>query len=353
MADLSIRVVRGSTWEHLAVIAVIIFFTLSAWAQMQRPGEGRWQTFDPQSGPQFGRSAELRGSASVGGQPAAGATIRLQNPSNGMTVASAQTDMTGSFDLENLEPGTYILIADYGMQELQDRVSISPLQPPIEVRFAGNVPPGSGATVSAAQLQVPRKALDALQDARHELAGNHLKKAEKKLADALHIEPRFPAALAFRATLRLSGGDTGSALQDLDNAIHIDPHYPDAYFIMGAALNILQRFKDAARSLNQGIRLNPGAWQGHFEMGKALLGEGQPLAAIRELDSAAKSAPPKFASLHLVRGAALLRLERYDEGAAELQSYLKLDPQAQDAPQVKQTLAQIQDKLTPAAGGAQ
>ncbi len=327
-----------------------MLFALSAWAQMRIPdGAPRSPSFEAP----FDRSTEFRGSVSVGGQPAAGAIIRLQNPNKGGMVASAQTDMAGSFVVENVEPGNYILTVEYGVQQVQDSITINPLQPPIEVRFAGNQPAASGSTVSAAQLQVPRKAISALQDARQALAGNHLEKAEKKLADALKIAPRFPEALTLRAALHLSGGKTDAALQDLDSAIHFDPNYPDAYFMMGATLNTLQRFKDAVRSLNLGIRLNPSAWQGHFEMGKALLGEGDALAALHELDMAVKSTPPKFAAIHLLRGVALLRLQRYNEGASELQSYLKLDPQAQDAPQVKQTLAQIQAKLIPAAGAAQ
>ncbi len=331
-------------------MTLMLLFTWPAWGQLRASVDGRprerWQQ-------QSGRSAELRGIVSAGGRPVAGAIIRLQDSRMGMVVASTQTSTDGSFNLEGIDPGTYVLTVNYGVQGIQDSITITPLQPEIEVRFPGASPPGGSPSISASQLGVPQKAKNVLQDARRALAGNNLEKARKKLAQALQIEPRFPQALTLRAALHLSSGDTKSALDDLDNAIRIDPNYPDAYFMMGATLNGVQRFQDAERSVKQGLRLNPTAWQGCFELAKALLGEGQPGAALHELDAATKSAPPDFAAIHLVRGAALLRMQRYSEGAAEYATYLKLEPDAQDASQVKQALAQIQQKLAEALGGAE
>ncbi len=299
-------------------------------------------------------SASLRGMATIGGRPAVGATIILQDPQTGITVASAEAGNTGVFQIDSIPEGEYLLIAELGAATIHDRIAVLPLQPDIEVRFPAATPDTSSPVVSAFELAIPDKAKHALQEAREAMAKQKVDQAGKKIADALRIAPKYPQALALRAALRLGSGETSEALADLDNAIHLDPNYPFAYFVMGTTYNTLKQYDNAERALKTGMRLDPRAWQGHYEMARALLGKGQPQPALEQLNNALDTAPPNFTELHLLRGTALLQLQRYDECAQELQNFLQKDPNSALAPQVKTVLSEIsKHQVPPVAAGAQ
>ncbi|MFB3814787.1 MAG: tetratricopeptide repeat protein [Terriglobales bacterium] len=316
----------------------------SAWAQRYPMFDPEGPVRDPISAMQGG-PIQLRGRVTFGSRPASGALIRLQDPRNGMLIRSAQTGDDGMFTLPSVEPGLYLLTTYLGLQQVQEQIQVNAMQSDIEVRFASDVQPGGSPLVSAAELRIPDKARDALQDARHAMSKHDNAKAQRKIADALKIAPKFAAALTLRAVLALAGGNQAQAIQDLDRAIRDDPYYPEAYFMMGAAYNDMKQYRDAQRSLEQGMRLNPVAWQGHFEMSRSLLGLGDAAAALREAEAAIKTAPPNFAEVHLARGAALLQLQRYGESATELEAYLKKRPDGSAAPQARQVLAQVREKL--------
>ncbi len=291
--------------------------------------------------------AELHGTVLVGGRPAVGANVQLRSTQTGLVVSQAQTDAGGTFALESLPEGDYILTASIGVQQQQSEISLIGVEPGIQISFPGESAGGGSArgnsVVSAKQMLISGKARHSYDEAQRALAKNDFDRAERKVAEALSSYPQFPEALTLRAALRISRGHIEDAIADLDDAIRIDPNYPFAYFLSGAALNATDRYEDAERAVSQGIRLAPRAWQGHIELGKAMLGVGQPAAALKELDAASgDSLPASFSDIHLLRGMALLRLQRYGESAQELQNYLELQPNAPNAEQIRNIVTQMQ-----------
>jgi Flp pilus assembly protein TadD len=285
-------------------------------------------------------STSFSGRVVAGGKPLSGVMVQLENPATGMPVAGDLTDAAGQFKISGLQPGEYILVAEYQTQTVRDRISIAPLQPEMEINFP--VAASASSSVSVAELQVPEKARSRLRKAEQALARNDMSRAQQQLNEALQLAPRYAAALTLRGVVQLSAGETAAAINDFDYAIHSDPGYPYAYFAMGAALNQLSRYSDARRAAEQGLRLEPQAWQGHFEVARALLGEGRSAPALEQLDEAKQTAPPTFAQLHLLRGTILLNVHRYRESAQELQEYLKLNPNAPGSEHVRELLRQVE-----------
>jgi Tfp pilus assembly protein PilF len=331
---LSRNVLRG------IVLVPIIVVTGTGWAQVQMPTDMEI-TPGPSHSPDM-LSTSLSGRVVANGKPLSGVTVQLENPGTGMLVARDATGDAGQFKISGLKPGEYILVAEYQTQTVHDRISIAPLQPEIEINFP--VEASASSSVSVGELQVPEKARSRLRQAEQALAKNDINRAQQQLNEALQVAPRYAAALTLRGVIRLNAGETSAAINDFDYAIHSDPGYPYAYFAMGAALNELSRYSDARRAAEQGLRLEPRAWQGHFEVARALLGEGRAAPALEQLDEAKQTAPPTFAQLHLLRGTILLDVHRYRESAQELQEYLKLNPNAPGSERVKELLRQVESQ---------
>src|SRR5260370_36617879 len=95
--------------------------------------------------------------------------------------------------------------------------------------------------------------------------------AEKHVAKALEIYPKYSAALTLRAFLKLDTKDQAGAIDDLQKAIEYDGSYGLAYVGMGAALNAAKKFDEAIRTLERAQSLMPNAWQTYYEMGKSFL----------------------------------------------------------------------------------
>jgi tetratricopeptide (TPR) repeat protein len=284
----------------------------------------------------------------------AGATVKLENVFNGLAVASTVTGEGGQFEIDGVEPGDYRLVCEYRTDTVESRISLSRAgEDGIEIRLPSGLPAGdqvSGSAVSVAELKIPEKARHKLDEARRALAKGDTGRAEGKVAEALQLVPQFPEALTLQAMLWLAANHPQPAIADLEKAIRLAPNYTLAYFTMSTAMNQTMRFREARLAADQGLRLDPNAWQGHFELARALLGSGEPMLALGEVERAARTAPPDFPETHLLRGAVLMNLQRYDEGTTELRAFLKLRPNGIESSQAERLLQQSQMMQRPVSG---
>lgn len=200
---------------------------------------------------------------------------------------------------------------------------------------------GNGNTsISVAQYRVPQKARDALKKAREASANGKNDEAQKQLARALEIYPKYADALTLRAILKMDEKDLPGAVADLQQAITDDENCSMAYLVMGAVFNTESKFDDAIRALQRGQSLSPNSWQAYFEMAKALVGKTQYEPALRQLDRAQTLAPKDYPPIHLVRAHAMMGLNNYSDAMTELQAYLAKAPQGAGSQQAQKMLDQ-------------
>jgi tetratricopeptide (TPR) repeat protein len=131
------------------------------------------------------------------------------------------------------------------------------------------------------------------------------------------------------------------AVADAEQAVGCDPNYPISYFVLGSVYNDLDRSDDAIRTLDHGISIGPTYWQGYYEMSRALLRKGDFSAALRQAEHSSSLAPKEFASIHLVKGYAFLGMNNSIAARTELETYVKMKPDAESAARAKAVLAQI------------
>lgn len=275
-------------------------------------------------------------------KPLADVLVELRG-SNGSTVSSVYTNSSGTFEFPPLAPGTYNVIATSGVDQAQERVEIGSFPSSLRLRLphSSTASDGNGNTsVSVAQYRVPEKARDALRKAREASIKGKKDEAQKQLARALEIYPKYADALTLRAILKMDERDLPGAVADLQQAITDDENCPMAYLVMGAVFNTESKFDDAIRSLQRGQSLTPNSWQAYFEMAKALVGKAQYEPALRQLDRAQTLAPKDYPPIHLVRAHAMMALNNYSDAMTELQAYLAKAPQGAASQEAQKMLDQ-------------
>lgn len=303
------------------------------------------QVMVPQSSGHVGLFGSLSGSVrTADGKPVSDARVELRGTINGTVAASGYTNINGRFDFQNLAAGTYEIVADSGVDEARDRVTVQndlamvTLQLP---RIGASSSAGNNSTVSVAQLKVPEKARNEDKKAREALEKRDIADAWKHVNKALQITPQFAAALTTRALLELDNNQTPAAVADLERAVQFDAGYGLSFLVLGSAYNQLQHFDDAIRALDHGVALMPNYWQGYFELGKAYLGKNDLPNAQKQLDRCAQQAPPDYAPLHLVRANLDLALKNYPAAMAELETYLDHEPNSPNSDSARKTLGQV------------
>jgi Tfp pilus assembly protein PilF len=276
------------------------------------------------------------------GKPLKDAHVELRDAS-GSVVTSTYTNAGGSFEFSRVSSGFYEVVATSGLQQAQQRVDASHMPSPVELRLPVSSAPRDGNpanSVSVAEYKVPGKARDELKKAREASEKGKNDEAEKDVAKALEIYPKYADALTMRAILKMDSKDEDGAIADLQQAITDDENCALAYLVMGAALNLQSKFDDAIRALERGEALSPNSWQAYFEMGKSLVGKAQYQDALRQLDRAQSLMPREYPPLHLVKAHAMLALSDYTDAMAELQQYLAKEPNGPNTQEAQKMLAQ-------------
>lgn len=263
--------------------------------------------------------------------------------SSGATVNSVYTNAAGMFEFSQVQSGLYEVVATSGLEQTQQRVEMDKMPSAINLRLPVRSTPSDGSpsnSISVAQYRVPSKAREELKSAREATKKGQNADAEKHLAKALDIYPKYADALALRAILKMDANNSEGAVADLQEAIQDDESCALAYIVMGAILNTQQKFDDAIRTLERGEALAPDSWQAYFEMGKALIGKAQYEPALRQLEKAQALVPRDYPPIHLVKARAMMGLNNYSGEMAELQQYLDKEPQGTHSEQARRMMDQ-------------
>ncbi len=264
-------------------------------------------------------SADGSGSFVISGVPVGPYTITLE--AEGYRTAREQLDVP---------PGSGLVVVQY---------MLVPAQPTPD-------PTTKGPLVSAASLQVPRDARNEFEAGLRDLERQRRKNARDHFEKALTKYAKFPQALHALALLDLEEQKSEHALEELRRALEVDGTYTEGHLALSQALNSLGRHTEALDAARRGMELRPDLWQFHYEAGVAALGLGKEDVALASSERILALAGPKIAETRLLRAGVLLRRERYAEARIELLAFLELAPQHRLASLAKQTLRDVEGKLS-------
>jgi len=156
-----------------------------------------------------------------------------------------------------------------------------------------------------------------------ESADNNWAEAERLYQRSLELNPNYSLAHEWYSSLLVGSGRFEEGLHEIKRAEELDPLSLRGMTLTAWSYYQARRFKEAAAKAQQIIDLDRGYFQGHMQLGNALLeiGEGEKaLAAIREsVRLMPASALPKYELCF-----ALVACNRRDEAKGVLRELLEL-----------------------------
>jgi len=278
---------------------------------------------------------------------------------------SVFTDSSGSFAFKNLVAGSYtiviegtddyeptretVYIDDPGSSSIRGRtVTSSPprtMTVPIYLmpkqRSALTNKPG---VVNAVLASAPKAAADlylaALESAK---AGDH-KKAVEQLKSALAIHPQFSLAQNELGVQYLILGQADNAAGVLEEAVKLSPEDVAPRLNYGIALLNQNKYAESEEQLQIVVDKNSALPTAHMYLGIALSRLKKLDEAEKELLIATSKSNVGVALAHRFLGGVYWAKKEYQKAADQLETYLKLTPNAGDAERLREEIKKLRHK---------
>lgn len=145
------------------------------------------------------------------------------------------------------------------------------------------------------------------------------------LAEALSQLAAGASAQMHHGGAALMAGDLEAAEEAYQAAVAADPASAEARRNLALVLARRGEHVEAARQLEQALVREPGSFWLHFDHGTALLGSGDPEAAVEAFRRAVELAPD-FTSARFNLANTLIRLGRWQEAAGHLERIVAGEP---------------------------
>ncbi|MCI0391226.1 MAG: tetratricopeptide repeat protein [Acidobacteria bacterium] len=283
-----------------------------------------------------------------------GLIIKVKIDSTNSTGLSVIADANGAFTFRNLEPGPYYLTVDAGedFEVFKDTINIdreiSNLGPrtltvPVYLRLKPNNPL-SNKTVDASLASVPKQSLELYDRARKLAQAGNSKAAIEQLKTAISFYPSFGLAYNEMGVQYLKLGQLEQALEALRSAVKLAPEAFSPRLNYGIALLNKKEFSKAEAELRLALKKNDSSPTAHLYLGMTLISLRKHDEAERELQRAITLGGAEMSLAHYYLGGIYWGKREYKRAADELETYLKLAPQASDAERVRNTIKELRSK---------
>jgi len=284
--------------------------------------------------------------------PMQNVAVRL-NTQAGQIVSTTYTSPTGDYNFANLQGGDYVLtIQVEGFETIQQDARltmISTLTANIALHKTAAMKTDiatTGDSVSSRELNLPAKAQDALAKGRERLYQKH--DAAGGLVyfrKVLEISPGFYEGYFLEGvayTQQSRNGEAEIAFQkSIDSSEH---HYAEPYFALASLLTDEKRFSTAEQMAREGLATDPEAWRGHYELARALFGEGRPGDAEKS-GLEARKRKADFAALYLILANIHMQLHNNEAVLDDVTAFLKLEPEGPASGQARAIKTQMEHAL--------
>ena len=270
----------------------------------------------------------------------------------GNRITESVTTNSGEFAFPGLHAGAYILkIAAPGFVALELNVDvnfatehgISVFLKPIE-KSPKEQPPAP--SISTHELSMPAAARKLMDSGKKKLyAGSNAESALLDFQAAAAKAPGYFEAYYQIGMACLSLQRPADAENNLRTSVSLSNQtYPDA--VLALAILLLGRHDSAEGEplLRRGLELNPSSWPGYYELGKLELYRMHlepALDAAKTAQSLAPQQPKVYRLLSLIH----LRQNNYQAAIADLDAYIRLDPDSPEGQTAKKIRADTQRHL--------
>jgi len=275
------------------------------------------------------------------GQPVENATIKIDMATGTSRHFETKSNKKGEFVQIGLPPGDYKVVAEkdkVASNESGGRVSISR---PLEVRLVLGA--GGPSKADAAKTAELKKSFE--EGVAASRAGNHDEAIAKFQAAAAINEKCFDCYYNIGFSYAQKK-DYAQAEENYKKALEVKPDYAEAYNGLANIYNAQRKFDLAAEASKKAMDSTPGLAGGAgnpdamFNQGVILWNAGKIPEAKKQFE-AVVAAKPDHAEAHYQLGMALVNEGNLQGAAAEFDKYLQLAPTGPNAATAKSLLAQL------------
>ncbi len=341
----------------LVVGVVLSFLETSVYAQMGRNSSGT------------GGKHTIQGSIFMpnGIRPETSINVKLESTS--YSSLSVVADRNGGFSFSNLVPGSYTIVIDAGEKFETTRepvyvddtsnppvrtdptspVMITPESPrtirvPIYLQLKRNAPVDNR-ILNAKLVGVPKDALKHYEIALQYIQGKKIEEAVSELKQAIAIFPQFSIALAQLGRQYLKLGKLDEAVSMLRSSIGIDPTNFDAKLDYGIALLNIKEIDGAEKQLKDATQINGNAVTPHYYLGLVFIQRQNLDEAQKELEIGKQLTGGKgYPQIHKLLSGVYWEKKQYKLAADELEKYLQLLPNSQDAETIRRVIKDLRSR---------
>lgn len=290
-------------------------------------------------------------------------TIQVKLTSLNSAEITAIADSSGSFIFAGLSPGNYTVIVNAGDQYEIAREGVTIDSDPNLSRQGIVLNSGSRrytvmmtlqskpdpknsmkpGVINASLAQVPEDARALYQKAVDLIKAGDGQRAIENLKNAVALYPKFPLALNELGVQYLKLGDAARAVEPLKSASKLSPEAFTPHLNLGIALLECRQVAQAETELREALKISstPTA---HMYLGLTLIGAGNLDEAQHELETAISTGGENLAQAHRYLGGLYWKKTDYRRAIDELESYLRLTPNAPDAELVRGTISKLRAK---------
>jgi tetratricopeptide (TPR) repeat protein len=295
---------------------------------------------------QVGEGIRLEGRVRPeGGQvPPTGVKVRIETQ-YGEPVAEVPVNSEGVFEWGGLNREFYRLIATaegfetsqqiidltHGITEVSVEVILVPAR-----KAKGQVAPPA-----LSDTQAPKKARKEYAKGTDALAAHRLDEAVTHLRNAVNAYPCYARAQTGLAIVLSEQQEIAAAEAAARKASACDPGFVDAYLQLGVILNRESKFAESETTLQEGIRQAPSEWQLYEQLAAAHYGEKQISKAEQDYQRVLALNPAPPAELRLKLADVYLEENHNDEAYAQMQEYLKAEPEGPVAAKIRKIMEKL------------
>lgn len=291
-------------------------------------------------------------------------TIQVKLQSLNAGELSVIADSSGAFTFTSLSPGNYTVVViagdDYEIGReavfIDSDLNLSRMNLP-SIRTSrrytvmitlqlkrDSANHAKGSVVNAALAEVPDSARTLYEKGLEQARAGESLKAIDNLKTAISLYPQFPLALNELGVQYLKINQPNKAVEPLKSAAKLSPEAFTPKLNLGIALLEINQFEEAETQLRESVRRNDSAPTAHMYLGVALSKLRNYADAEKELQRAVDLGGSQMGLAHKYLGGIYWRSGEYRHAADELETYLRLTPNAQDAERVRATIKELRSK---------
>jgi tetratricopeptide (TPR) repeat protein len=288
-------------------------------------------------------------------------TIQVKLQSFGAGEISTIADSSGSFSFTSIAPGNYTITVNAGAEYELAREGVT-VDSDVNLSRSGVIlNPGTrrytvmvtlqtkannhakASVVNAALSEVSPDARALYEKALEFAKAGDSPRAIENLKSAVSLFPKFPLALNELGVQYLRLGQAANAVEPLRGATTLSPDAATPKLNLGIALLETQQYVEAETQLRNALRIAATPTT-HMYLGLTLYHLQNTVEAETELKAAIETSGNQLTIAHYYLGGLYWKISDYRRAVDELETYLRLTPNAPDAERVRSTIKQLRAK---------